>query len=199
MGVSFSDRNERRVFMDQLIDFVFDNIFFVILVIGGIMGLFKGKEEEKEKQEQQTKKSHQTQRERQQQAKTSPDRPRTTAVKQTKRYESVQRQAERPEPNISAEEQWARQMQRFAGTLDRKAENKDGHSGMINKEKIADLKREEEVQKLVSKYSHQKFKKQFTSSLTSKGLINSVVMAEVLGAPRARNPYQSVTAKRKKI
>ncbi|TMN20998.1 hypothetical protein [Lentibacillus cibarius] len=44
----------------------------------------------------------------------------------------------------------------------------------------------------------QKLKKQMVNNLNRTGLANGVIMSEVLGQPRARKPYQSVIAQRKK-
>lgn len=45
---------------------------------------------------------------------------------------------------------------------------------------------------------HQKMKKQMTNNLTRTGIINGVIMSEVLGQPRAVKPYRSIVAERKK-
>ena len=44
----------------------------------------------------------------------------------------------------------------------------------------------------------ERFKKDVKSGLNYKGLVNGIIMSEVLGSPRARKPYQSVTAERRR-
>ncbi|SFA70315.1 hypothetical protein SAMN04488072_101116 [Lentibacillus halodurans] len=44
----------------------------------------------------------------------------------------------------------------------------------------------------------QKMKKRMNSNLTRTGLINGVIMSEVLGPPRAVKPYKSIVDQRKK-
>lgn len=179
--------------MDQLIDIIFDNPFFLIIIIGGLFSLFKGKgqEEEKQKQQQQEKQRQQQQRQRQQTAQTS-ERPKPVVAKRTHEHRPRSNEEVSAPYQLSVEEQRAEQMKQFAGNL-----NIDEHSGLKDRPRVADEKRSEEIQGLTSKYSHKKFKKEFKKSLTSKGLINSIVMAEALGQPRAKSPYQSVITKRK--
>ncbi|HLR61128.1 MAG TPA: hypothetical protein VK097_01660 [Lentibacillus sp.] len=45
---------------------------------------------------------------------------------------------------------------------------------------------------------HQKLRKTMNNNLTRTGLINGVIMSEVLGQPRAVKPYRSIVAQRKK-
>src|SRR5690606_32233886 len=42
----------------------------------------------------------------------------------------------------------------------------------------------------------EKFKKDVKTSLNHKGLVNGIIMSEVLGPPRARKPFRSVIAER---
>ncbi|MFD1363016.1 hypothetical protein [Lentibacillus salinarum] len=44
----------------------------------------------------------------------------------------------------------------------------------------------------------QKMKRQMNHNLTRTGLVNGVIMSEVLGQPRAIKPYRSIVAQRKK-
>lgn len=186
--------------MDQLIDIIFANPLFLIIIIGGLFSLFKGKgqEEEKQKQEQQQKQQQQQRQQQQrqrQQTRQPTERPRPVVAKQThaERTRTAPQEEMSVPHQLSVEEQRAEQMKQFAGNLDLEA-----HSGLKDRPKVADEKRQEEIQSLTSKYKHKKFKKDFENSLSSKGLINSIVMAEVLGEPRAKNPYQSVISKRKR-
>ncbi|WP_010531030.1 hypothetical protein [Lentibacillus jeotgali] len=45
---------------------------------------------------------------------------------------------------------------------------------------------------------HQRLRNSMNNNLTRTGLINGVIMSEVLGQPRAVKPYRSIVAQRKK-
>lgn len=181
--------------MNELIDVFLKNPFFIILIIGGIFSLLKGKGQEEEQEKQKQEQAQQRQTRQRQQTRTVPNR---APQQQRSSYQEQAEKKEKPKANdnLSADEQWQQQMQQFANRLEDNDYSDNLHSGLTETSGIADEKRQTEVQDLVSKYNHKKFKKQFKGSLTSKGLVNSVVMAEVLGAPRATNPYQSIIDKR---
>ncbi|WP_077327053.1 hypothetical protein [Virgibacillus siamensis] len=41
------------------------------------------------------------------------------------------------------------------------------------------------------------FKKRISNNLNKKGLVNGIIMAEILGKPRAMQPYRSIISKRR--
>lgn len=174
--------------MEELIEVVFRNPFLLILLVGGIFSLLKGKPEEDAKEEQSQRRE-------------APTFPETFPLPYEREQADQQFEVESSEYSIdslSIEEQREQQMQQLTAQYsmnDHKDEEE--HSGLQDKAKLADLRREMDVQKIKAPYN-KKFKKEFTKSLTKKGLVNSVIMAEVLGSPRALKPYQSVPSRRNK-
>lgn len=173
--------------MEELINLVLDNPFFIIIIIGAIYSLLKGKSKQEEQPEEQERQQGQQRQQR------TPEIPKPITAKQSNYNRPTDRQRQEAISSISIEEHRAQQMKQFATSV-----STNEHSMMTNRPKVADARRNAEIQNLSSSYNQVKFKKQFKKSLTNEGLINSVVMAEVLGLPRARNPYQSVIAKRAK-
>lgn len=166
--------------MDQLIELIFDNLFFVVIIIGAIFSMFKGKENKEEQQERQQVP---------QQIKTTPSVPKSNQPRHVKTHA----ERKKAELQLSVEEQRAEQMKQLAMNVG----SQHTSISTISQVKPGDGRRSLEINDLTSNYNHEKFKGNFKESLTKEGLVNSIVMAEVLGVPRARNPYQSVTAKRR--
>lgn len=182
--------------MEELIDIALKNPFLLILILGGLFSLFSGKsrddQEEQEGGQDQGQRRHQEQTAPEQQ-KTAPAPSRrapsrTYEKRDHKQVEDIQQQVIE---TLSIEEQRKEQMERLSAQY-----RTNEHSGLSEKAKAADKKREIEVQNVSSSYNKH-FKRDFKKSLTQKGLINSIVMAEVLGRPRAQRPYESVLIKRK--
>lgn len=175
--------------MEELIEVVFRNPFLLILLVGGIFSMLTGKPKENSEEEQSQRRE-------------TTDFPETFPVPHEQQQTSQQFEVETSDyynnDSLSIEEQREQQMQRLtAQYATNNYEVDDEHSGLKDKAKLADIRREMEVEKVKAPYN-KKFKKKFTKSLTKKGLINSVVMAEVLGSPRALKPYQSVPTRRRK-
>lgn len=171
--------------MDQIIDLIFENPFFLIIIIGALFSLFSGKKKEEQKEQQRSSQQN---------------RPRPESVnaasRTSRRKQQVNRgeqERERVTPQLSIEEQRAKQLAQFAS----KNVSSQHHSDSDVKTADGENKRKTEIQELASSYSQREFKREFKKSLSRKGLINSVIMSEVLGPPRARNPYKSVISKRK--
>lgn len=177
--------------MEQLIDLIFENPFLLVIILGALFSLFGGKKKE-EQQEQRQRQNQRTgsQQQRQQQSqqpmrtKSNPSQPRQQVKKKTQ---------EKRAPQLSIEEQRARQMARFASNHVTEHHSAEADEKLVR----ADERRKTEIQNLTSSYDQKRFKKEFKQGLTREGLINSVIMAEVLGSPRARNPYESIVSKRR--
>jgi len=166
--------------MDGLIDLVLENPLFLIILIGGIVSLFKGKSEQAEESESTTNKP----------------KPRSVEdlferAHQRERTRSTEKVRTEPISSKTIEELREEQMLRFAGQAD------DDEDQQKNDEYTS--RSSNRIMEENTKVNHKKqaFKQNFNKSLTRKGLVNSVIMAEVLGAPRARKPYQSVITKRR--
>jgi len=167
--------------MDGLIDLILENPFFLVILIGGIISLLKGKSEKPEENESTT------------------NRPKPVQAKKPFEHSHQKTRTRSPEKVVSApissksiEELREEQMLRFTGQTDSEEDQRETET-----HRAFDVK-EDKVSEVKFKNRNEKaFKRNFNKSLTRKGLVNSVIMAEVLGAPRARRPYQSVIAKRR--
>lgn len=175
--------------MDQIIDLIFENPFFLVLIIGALLSLFgdkkKGKQEEREQGQQQT-----SSRRRMPEPEGKPlGRMETTPERQPN---LVQKKKEMSS-QLSIEEHRANQMAEYlkrSSTNETSTDRDELSEDQVNKE-------QKRIQKLATSYKQNEFKKEFKKSLTKEGLVNSVIMSEVLGSPRSRNPYQSVITKRR--
>lgn len=49
-----------------------------------------------------------------------------------------------------------------------------------------------------NKQAKEQFKKEVKTGLNHSGIVNGIIMSEVLGPPRARKPYQNVVVERKR-
>ncbi|RDW21765.1 hypothetical protein [Oceanobacillus chungangensis] len=178
--------------MGGFFDLIFDNFFIVVIIISAIMGLFGKKSEDAEKKKQQSNRPKpapnpvsRSQRNERQEA--NP----TAGSKQAR---SNTPQASKPMVStISIEEQQKAQIERLKGKYNsgqNKAINDLSHHALV----------ESRVTQSVSELSKEQanYKKQLRENLTRKGLVNGIIMSEVLGSPRARNPYRSVVEQRKK-
>lgn len=166
--------------MEDLFDAILRNPFLVLLIIGGIISFFKGKNEKQEDKKRPPE--------------TKPKRPEPRPVNQRKeviiKQEPPRAQEQRVE-RLTIEEHQQKQMESLMSRLHTMEAPRS-----YERPNDANIKREIEVQNLVSQYNHTKFKKSFVKSLNKEGLINSIIMAEVLGLPRAKQPYQSVAVRR---
>lgn len=202
--------------MDQIFDFLFSNPLLAFLIIGALFSFFKGSsnsaEEQKKKQaEQQRRQNQQRQSQRQQStSRTATTESRTGRSEHTSASEGTNK---RTSPLRGLKETIEREISKV---LDERPEElevsiptnaqkeaeerltirKDKENVYENRGYEATIRREQEVKNLVSQYNHTKFKKTFLTSLDKEGLINSVIMAEVLGKPRSLNPYQSPASKK---
>lgn len=176
--------------MGDLIDLLLGNPFLILIILGGLYSMFKGgnkpeAEDENEVPAPVPKKSN------------DPfgreEARKKQAQVEAKQHSGMERTESYPNDQLSIEDQRQQQMLR----LSRELASSNEHSGLKGRPKVADERRRRDVNDLVSSYEQERFQKEFKQGLTRRGIINSVVMAEVLGQPRARNPYESVIAKRK--
>lgn len=168
--------------MNGLIDLILENPFFLIILIGGIISLLKGKSEKVEEDQPAT------------------NRPKTAQAenpfersRQRERTRSAEKVRTEPISSKSIEELREEQMMRFSGQVDSEEDQEEKDT-----DKVSDRVRKEVVGKKITNRHKKEFRNDFNQSLTKKGLVNSVIMAEVLGAPRARKPYETVITKRRK-
>jgi hypothetical protein len=99
--------------------------------------------------------------------------------------------------NVYVEEQQKQQMEKLKQRMN------TGTSDSIDSLSQQDLSIGPSIQDAIKHHSLQsknvnkeKFKKDVKTSLDQKGLVNGIIMSEVLGSPRARKPFRSVIAER---
>lgn len=170
--------------MEAFFNFLFDNLFIVIIIIGGILSFFRnqtGKEEQKKKKPYNKK----------------PNAPKPTPAPSGGNYQKTRTNAEEksdrgPSRTESLKDEQRKQMEKLTSrihTVTTKQMDNLPHPGFasrtLNEQKQALSQHRENV------------RKQIKSRLKREGLIDSVIMAEVLGRPRALKPYRSIMSERK--
>lgn len=164
-------------------EWIFENLFLIIVIISGIIGFFNQDSKDKNKKDNNKKKPF--------------DIPKPTPTPSGGRKTNPEptQTINRPKPtNLSVEEQQQEQLKRLASQL--KTASSHQLENISNKshrsfEQITDLQRETFSEK------QRELKKQIGSNLGRKGLVQGIIMSEVLGPPRARKPYRSIIEERK--
>ncbi|WP_373892849.1 hypothetical protein ACUL41_08760 [Virgibacillus natechei] len=166
--------------MESLIQLIMDNLFIVIIIVAGIVGFIRNSSAEQEQGRKQTNRP----------------RPSSTPAPSSGGNQPQQRrnhqESNQPAP-ASIEEQQSEQLGRLANQL--QTETKDAmeklpHDGIIGntlREPNKDSSREKEA-----------LRRQVKGNLGKTGLVNGIIMSEVLGSPRAKKPYHTNHAKRSK-
>ncbi|MFD2046104.1 hypothetical protein ACFSTA_12025 [Ornithinibacillus salinisoli] len=172
--------------MQEIFDFLAGNIIFVIIIIGAILRLLGGSKENEQEKRGQNPRPRQ-----------NPE-PRPTATPsggQRQRNNQPVKQNETAAQTISIEDQQQQQLERLAGRMntskDQSMDDLTGHSSNLG-ETFKQPKRN------IDSHKEENYRKQIKGNLSRNGLVNSVIMAEVLGSPRAKKPYRSVIADRKR-
>lgn len=165
--------------MEGFIEILLANPFFILIIIGILMSLFRDKPTVEEAEDSQT------------------PRPVSTSQNRTNQSTPLEEEREKPAPitaeDQSIEERRAAQMDRLRDQLSA-YENEDVDE--LERKPMKDatqanmhVQRERQFKKL---------KRQMKKNVTKKGLLNGIIMAEVLGPPRAIKPYRSVIQERQK-
>lgn len=179
--------------MGEFFQLIMDNIFIIILVLSGIIGFFSSNKEEKKKQEQRTEQQ------RPQQAEPRPT-PTPSGPREPKRQEVYRTELKPSKTNVittasaSFENEQKSQMEkmqsRYGASSSSTIDEDIAHQGLKFREALKpleDLSEEKDI-----------LKKDIKHSLRNKGLINGIIMAEVLGKPRSLKRYESVSLERYK-
>ncbi|WP_085991869.1 hypothetical protein [Oceanobacillus senegalensis] len=163
--------------MEGLFEAIFSNFFLILIVISGIIGFFRNNSGEDQKKKQSNR----------------PMRPETPSNR-NQRADSHSKPINQSSPTMTmtVEEQQQQQMERLASRLKTNANqplDDNTENPMIN-ENLAGL----------SSHNYSKeqkeLKRQIGTNLKGKGLIQGIIMSEVLGSPRGRSPYRNVIQKR---
>ncbi|WP_188453619.1 hypothetical protein [Virgibacillus oceani] len=164
--------------MEGIFDAIFGNFLVVLAIIGGIVGFLK------DKSKNDSDRDH-----------NKPNRvPKPTATPSGGNYQS-QHQSPPVQTYMNTqtmEEQQEEQMQQLAERMNadrvQRADNRQ-HDAIIG----STLKKRSSF----DAHNKMKMKKQVKRNLTGKGLTDGIIMAEVLGPPRAVKPYKSVIESRR--
>ncbi|MGX4669629.1 hypothetical protein JNUCC74_10510 [Cerasibacillus sp. JNUCC 74] len=176
--------------MEKIVDLIFSNIFVVLAIVAGVIGFFKNsisKEQEAEKKDTRPKRQNR------------PTSPFGGEMKRQWHDPTKRRQLPKKEAptmtNTTSTQELKPQMDQLVQQVETSfMENVDefsssAHSTTLNRS----LKSKPKSDQLRTK-----MKRQVSSNLTQKGLVNGIIMAEVFGPPRAKKPYRSVLAERRK-
>lgn len=166
--------------MEDLINALLRNPFLILLLLGGLFSLFSNKEKNKEQENEKVGPPPTTQKER------KPIRERNVT---RERHDPVQQ----PVKTASIEEQREKQLQRITDQLIRVGESTEEDIRTLKQHKSTPINNQT---KSPNNASSSSFKRQFKENLTKEGIVQGIVMAEVLGPPRAKKPYQKYTRKR---
>ncbi|SDQ48851.1 hypothetical protein SAMN05216232_1790 [Virgibacillus subterraneus] len=156
-----------------------DVILIILAIIGGLAGFLKDKSDTNSNKQKRTASS-----------------PRPSPAPFGGAGETVSNnQPQSTVAKTSIEEQQQEQRERLADRMNtdtQKALDERKHDAIItdnseNREPDRELSAEQK-----------RFKRRIKNNLNQKGLVNGVIMAEVLGSPRATKPYQSVVKQRRK-
>ncbi|RLL48043.1 hypothetical protein D8M04_01825 [Oceanobacillus piezotolerans] len=169
--------------MEGLLDLIFENFFVILILLSGLLGLF-GKNEKDKK----TDKPH-------------PKRPSPSNTTMEQKSQRKVQEPSSPIPTtISIEDQKKEQMERLASQLktDVKASMEAINGREISNHSF-DAFKGKELQRKAEQLSEEqkKLKREIGNNLTKKGLVQGIIMSEVLGPPRARKPFRTVSDERK--
>ncbi|WP_087971714.1 hypothetical protein [Oceanobacillus rekensis] len=160
-------------------DWIFDNLFIIIIIVSGLIGFFRNNDSEEKKKET-----------------TKPVPPKSVRIPNTPPIRREQPRAERKvykerptKPTVSTasiEEQQKVQMERLAG---KNGAITDSLENLTGQNSLGNSLNEQTENSAMKKES---LRKQVTSNLGAQGLVNGIIMSEVLGAPRAKKPFKTV-------
>lgn len=100
--------------------------------------------------------------------------------------------------SITIEEQQKQQMERLANRLSANVQDSKSHNGNQDHTLGSAIKDQIKHQSLTKQeIGKERFRKQIKNGLNQQGLVQGIIMSEVLGPPRARKPYRSVIVERR--
>ncbi|WP_330948614.1 hypothetical protein [Virgibacillus sp. MG-45] len=175
-------------------DFIMDNIVIIALIVGGLLKFFG---DSTSKEDQRKESSNPTRNPRPAQSPrpvpTASERGRTVPPSVEVQKQHAEQEMVTVQP-ASIKEQQQQQLERLANRVNTTMDHSMQHINKqhTGKQKMNGMKQQHQN----SHYSIHKRKKQMENRLTSRGLVDSVIMAEVLGAPRAKKPYRNIITDR---
>lgn len=190
----------------NFLDFIFDNLFIVAIVVFGIINLFSrstksNQTEQQQKQsrptnngppKQQTSRTNRSQKE-----ETSPSSQRQgpilgrMAEKVENALDEITNQYEQTTPNETVAEQQKKQYDQLKKEVQHEyAANTDEKNNKV-------FKQTEHLRKTTKGSSHEVTDIDVKSLTNRKGLVQGMIMSEVLGPPRGLKPYRSIINERR--
>lgn len=194
--------------MEELIELILGNPLLLLLIVGGLISLFR-KEGDKNKQENERRQQQSS--EQTQPKKPSPfgdflDRMEDVLSEETeeKQTETKPKSPSKPRPSysnepaqqsMSAHDKRMQQMQQISDEIEAGTYEGAGNevpSGAFDQSHsgITDYSTPRIGLDAAKNHKTDKLRKQMKKRLHGKSLIDSIVMAEVLGEPRSKQPYQ---------
>jgi|SRR5690625_196047 len=176
--------------MEAFVEFVFGNPILVFVIIAALFNILnKGKKSNEEQQKPRPVQPTQMPRQSNQERETIRTRLEKTIQEQAKQLKTtIEQSVAKTEQSVekTIEEQRQAQYDRLRSQYSTSTTEKEiGENVSFIDEKIINDHHELE-----------KVSVNLEKKLTTKGLMESVMMAEILGPPRAHNPYQNIVVKR---
>lgn len=179
--------------MESLFELIMSNLFFVIIVIGGIISFFNrmssgGESEERQQRQERPAQRGQQAQGRQRQQEETVDWREIFKQEQPSQPEATNQETVRPvsfEPVSDAPEEVSK-------GVDRQQELYDRYERLKDKKRDAVKRLEDTVMPAPSKTSQNRSKLDLQlNRLSNQEAMKAVVWAEVLGKPRGKNPHQT--------
>jgi hypothetical protein len=161
-------------------EWIFDNLFIIIIIVSGLIGFFKNNETEEKKKETTKPVPPMSSR--------VPNTPPPVRREQPRAERKVYREGPK-KPTISTasiEEQQKAQMERLAGKYGAITDSLEDLTGQFSGGSSLREQTEDSTVK------RENLKKQVSTNLGAQGLVNGIIMSEVLGAPRAKKPFKTI-------
>lgn len=165
-----------------MVDFIAENFFIVVIIIGAILSLLKNKSSTSDNENESTENPYSAGSTR------NTYQSRSQGVNDDLTPSSASNSAATPGIG-SVEEQQEQQMKQLEKRMGTRSMISDDEGYKSRDVGIGSSESKSESNK---PYQQQQFKKELKGRLNQKGLIDSIVMAEVLGPPRAKKPYSSI-------
>lgn len=170
--------------MEGLFEALLSNPFFILIILGGLMSFFRDKSKATDEEETTVSRPQPSRTERQSQPKKVPLGRMSTEKEATEQMDTRSVTEHR-------DEQMERLMKQFNVEEDQVTEDSIENQA----QSVRSLGKRTQVSETLKQKD---FKKRMKDNTTKKGLLNGVIMAEVLGPPRAQKPYRSVIQDRQK-
>lgn len=182
--------------MDELFEVVLRNPFLLLLLIGGLISVFRDKKPDQKQQRRTVEQKRAQQRQQEQRRQSSPSTAETTTEKHPAEtifdmfFEDATeepKKVEEPREQISVDDQRDEQLERLQAELGAQEVAYDPQSMDHQRSELSQTKAPKTSEK--SPIRKNKLRNNIEKRLTREGLVESVIMAEVLGRPRSKRSH----------